>query len=164
MWDLSGLFVATKVALTFLEDRAKRVLPYASEPTKISYVVNRILNHKGEGNLREYLVEWAEKSIMDSWVPKENDLIRDELERNCLGMNAYRFNWNMFNGLLCWVNPPFDEIMNVVDKAIVDDIGKFILITPNTNRRIEYLAGKRTRILLRIQKMCLFRFLNKGIE
>jgi hypothetical protein len=49
---------------------------------------------------------------------KRDDLIGGELEKNCLGKNAYRFNWNMFNGLLCWVNPPFDEIMNVVDKAI----------------------------------------------
>jgi hypothetical protein len=67
--------------------------------------------------------------------------IRKESGRNCLGSNAYNFNWNRFKGMLCWMNPPFDQIMNAVDKAIGDNIGRFILITPYTNRRIEYLAG-----------------------
>jgi hypothetical protein len=47
----------------------------------------------------------------------------------------------MFKGVLCWLNPPFDEIMSAVDKAIMDDLGEFILITPYSNRRITYLAG-----------------------
>ena len=204
-----------------LEDRAKRRLPFrfppshlkkapfATEPTESSYVVKKILNHKGVGDLREYLVEWEDRTIMNSWIPKENfdgtgmifnyekkkeehhprlankagydfadwslnrvvvatikekfgipkvdlfatalnskaecylkrDKTGEEIEHNCLGTDAYKYDWNQFKEVLCWINPPFDEIMKVVDKAIEDDLGKFILITPYTNRRIEYLAG-----------------------
>jgi hypothetical protein len=71
----------------------------------------------------------------------KRDKAGEEMEHNCLGMDAYRYDWNQFKKVLCWINPPFDEIMNAVDKAIEDDLGRFILITPYTNRRIEYLAG-----------------------
>jgi hypothetical protein len=71
----------------------------------------------------------------------KKDQIGESLETNCLGVDAYKYHWNMFKGVLCWVNPPFEEIMNAVDKAITDDLGEFILITPYYNRRVTYLAG-----------------------
>jgi hypothetical protein len=58
-----------KGGANFLEDRAKRVLPFRFPPshlkkapharalTEISYVVKKILDHKGAGELKEYLVE-----------------------------------------------------------------------------------------------------------
>ena len=73
----------TRAKTHVLQDRALELLPrnytrhelkiiQSADPTDQSQVIKRIVNHRGTSTNREYLVEWENKALPDSWIPAFN--------------------------------------------------------------------------------------------
>jgi transposase InsO family protein len=66
-----------------LQDRAMEILPrnytrhelkiiQSQDPLEQSQVIRRIVEHRGTPKHREYLVEWENKALPNSWIPPTN--------------------------------------------------------------------------------------------
>ena len=73
----------TKAKTHVLQDRALEILPRnytrnelkiikSADPADQSQVIKCIVNHRGSSANREYLVEWENKALPDSWIPASN--------------------------------------------------------------------------------------------